>query len=427
MAQIDQTLAVFLKPITSRMPDKRLAETVELAIKGIMGGQSPVITNIARGVARDKKSVWPMAKRLYGLLSNDRIDHRDFLKGLYQIGQQAVARYEPTHLVVALDPVNFEKPYTESLEGVSTVMKSTPPALNGQARLTKGYPAMTATIVNLPVPALSYANWFSYTTDEFVSVNREIYRSIRITRAHFPHHHLRFVGDAGLDDQKIYHQIALVRGDFIIRACHNRTVEVYNDRLDRWEVELLHDLTASVPMVATVHACFTHAREQREVDVQLGWLTVRLPETHQMLWALVIHDPDEDRMIVLLTNIAIANAEDARLVYTEWRHRPKIEHVYRFEQEAGLDIEDVRVRTIERMRRLFVLVLITALFVYYLADTWPQQAVTWLRYVGGKLGLTNDRDGLYVLLQGIRAILVTAATLAFVHHHPFPLDTFTFG
>jgi hypothetical protein len=427
VAQIDQTLATFLKPITSRMPDKRLAGTVELAIKGIMGGQSPVITNIARGVARDKKSVWPMAKRLYGLLSNDRIGHRDFLKGLYQIGQQAVAHYEPTHLVVALDPVNFEKPYTESLEGVSTVMKSTPPALNGQARLTKGYPAMTATIVNLPVPALSYANWFSYTTDEFVSVNREIYRSIRITRAHFPHHHLRFVGDAGLDDQKIYHQIALVRGDFIIRACHNRTVEVYNDRLDRWEAELLHDLTASVPMVATVHACFTHAREQREVDVHLGWLTVRLPETQQMLWALVIHDPDEERVIVLLTNIAIANAEDARLVYTEWRHRPKIEHVYRFEQEAGLDIEDVRVRTIERMRRVFVLVLITALFVYHLADTWPQQAVTWLRYVGGKLGLTNDRDGLYVLLQGIRAILVTAATLSFVHHHPFPLDTFTFG
>ena len=151
------------------------------------------------------------------------------------------------------------------------------------------------------------------------------------------------------------------------------------------------------------------------------------PETQQLVWALVIHDPDEEREIVLLTNISIASAEDARLVYTEWRHRPKIEHVYRFEQDAGLDIEDVRVRTIERMRRVFVLVLITALFVYHLADTWPQQAVTWLRYVGGKLGLTNDRDGLYVLLQGIRAILVTAATLSFVHHHPFPCDASTYG
>ena len=63
MAQIDQTLAAFLKPITSRMPDKRLAGTTELAVKGIMGGQSPVITEIARGVARDQKSVWPLAKQ----------------------------------------------------------------------------------------------------------------------------------------------------------------------------------------------------------------------------------------------------------------------------------------------------------------------------------------------------------------------------
>jgi hypothetical protein len=38
-----------------------------------------------------------------------------------------MAAHGPSHLVVALDPVNFEKPYTEDLEGVSTVMKSTPP------------------------------------------------------------------------------------------------------------------------------------------------------------------------------------------------------------------------------------------------------------------------------------------------------------
>ncbi len=51
-----------------------------------------------------------------------------------------------------------------------------------------------------------------------------------------------------LDNQKIFHQIDLVHADFTIRASHDRTVEVYNDRLDRWEEELLHDLTASVPL-----------------------------------------------------------------------------------------------------------------------------------------------------------------------------------
>jgi hypothetical protein len=294
-------------------------------------------------------------------------------------------------------------------------------------RLTKGYPAITATIVNLPQPALTYANWFSYTTDEFISENHEIERAIRTTRDLFPTAHLRFVADAGLDDQKVFRQMAAVHGDFIIRACHDRIVDVYNDRLHRWERELLMDLTASVPLTASIHACFTHARDRREVDVDLGWLRLRVPETQQEIWALVIHDPDLDRAIVLLTNIPISSPEEARLVYTEWRHRPKIEHVYRFDQEDGLDIEDIRVQTIERMRRVFVLVLLAALFVYHLAQNWPQEAVTWLRYLGGKLGLASDRDGMYVLLQGIRAVLVTVATLSFVRYHPFPVSAFTYG
>jgi hypothetical protein len=37
--------------------------------------------------------------------------------------------------VVEIDPVNFEKPYTHELAGVSTVHKSSPPDRHGQARL----------------------------------------------------------------------------------------------------------------------------------------------------------------------------------------------------------------------------------------------------------------------------------------------------
>jgi hypothetical protein len=107
-------------------------------------------------------------------------------------------------------------------------------------------------------------------------------------------------------------------------------------------------------------------------------------------------------------------------VYTEWRFRPQIEHTYRFDQEDGLDVEDVRVQTMERMRRIFVLILLAALFVYHIAHTWPQHMVLWLRRLGGKLGLSSDRDGPYVLLAGIRAVLISAITLSFAAQRPFP-------
>jgi len=420
MSELTTTLDKFLEPVSRHLPEKRLREVGKLAVQGVLGGQSPLVTQMARGVAREEETIWPMAKRLYRFLWNERFSHRDLLKGLYGIAQCTVAAHAPSHLVVALDPVNFETPYTKKLEGVSTVMKSTPPGPRGQKRLTPGYPAMTATIVNLPEPAVTYASWFSYKTADFVSENREIYRSIRITRALFPGEKLCFVGDAGLDDQKIFAQMALVDADFIIRACHNRKVEVYNERLDRWEEELLYDLTTTVPLPLKLQVAFTHARKVRVVEIGLGWLKIRLPGKQQVLWALVAHDPDFDRDLVLITNVPILATRHAKAVYTEWRYRPQIEHTYRFDQEDGLDVEDVRVQTMERMRRIFALIVIAALFVYHIAHAWPQHMILWLRRLGGKLGRLSDRDGPYVLLAGIRAVLVTVATLTFAVQHPFP-------
>jgi hypothetical protein len=221
--------------------------------------------------------------------------------------------------------------------------------------------------------------------------------------------------------------MAVVRADFTIRAYQNRRVEVYNDRLDRWEEELLDDLTASVPLTLQFHVSFPHARKMRHVDIELGWLMIRLLDTHQVLWALVAHDPDYDRDLVLLTNIPVRTAAEAQAVYSEWRLRPQIEHTYRFDQEDGLDVEDMRVQTVERMRRVFVLVLLSALFVYHVTHTWPQSMVLWLRRLGGKLGCSSDRDGPYVLLSGISAVFVTASTLAFVAQHPFPREPGTYG
>jgi hypothetical protein len=85
-----------------------------------------------------------------------------------------------------------------------------------------------------------------------------------------------------------------------------------------------------------------------------------------------------------------------------------------------LEVEDVRVQTMERMRRIFVLILLAALFMYHIAHAWPQHMVLWLRRLGGKLGHLADRDGPYVLLAGIRAVLISAATLSFIAQHPFP-------
>jgi hypothetical protein len=75
---------------------------------------------------------------------------------------------------------------------------------------------------------------------------------LRSTCALFPKRRVRFVGDSGLDEHKIFEWIdQQEQAEFVIRASHlERLVEVYNQRLDRWERESLQGLVETVPLAA---------------------------------------------------------------------------------------------------------------------------------------------------------------------------------
>ena len=426
--QIKRSIDSHIQPLKSMLPDKRMGSVIEVILLGILGGQTPVITGIARHNGKEDGESWATAKRIYRLLESKRLKTDTLYEGLYRIGQQVIERECPDYLVVAVDPVNFEKPYTRALEGVSMIHKATPPDLRGQARIAHGYPAITATVVNTQVPVTSYANWFSYQTIEFISQNREIEQAFATTHQLYAQYKVRFVGDAGLDDQKMFAQVALLKQEFVFRVSHlERIVEVYNDRLDRWETETLQDLVESVPYQATFDVLFQHAGQTRIDRVQLGWFRVRIPSTTQSLWILVAHDLTLDRQLVLITNVPLESISVVQQVYNDWRLRTRIEHGYRFDQEQGLDVEDMRVRTLERMRRLFAFVLLSAQMVFVIAEQWPPRATRWLRQLGGKLGLSCDRDGPYWLLHGIAAVIIASMTLSFALLHPFPFEDLRCG
>jgi hypothetical protein len=204
LAELQSSLRNFLSPMTENLPDKRLGEVVHLSVQSILATETPVIAAMSRSISRVEASCWAAAKRVYRFLENERFNHHQLFKGLYRMAQKTVEQEAPGYVVVAIDPVNFEKPYTHKLEGVSTVHKSTPPNLDGEKRLVRGYPAITANVVNTQVPGICYANWFSYRTADFISQNREIQRAIRTTRWVFPKLRIRFVMDSGGDDQKVF-------------------------------------------------------------------------------------------------------------------------------------------------------------------------------------------------------------------------------
>lgn len=428
IGEIKATIQEHIRPLEKKLPDKRLERVVEDMVLGIIGGETPVITEIARQKSKEDGESWAVAKRMYRLLENKHIETDDMYEGLYEMGCLTVVREKPEYLVAAVDPVNFEKPYVKEIEGASIVHKATPPDLSGHARLTHGYPAITTTIVNTKVPVTSYANWFSYLIG-FISQNREIEQAFETTCRLYPGYKVRFVGDSGLDDQKMFAQVAHLGQEFVFRASHlERIVQVYNARLDRWETETLHDLTETVLYQATFEVLFRHAGRTRVDTVQFGWFQIRLPDQlEQILWVLVADNPSFKQALVLITNVPLETIPTLQQVFNDWRLRSRIEHGYRFDQEQGLDVEDMRVHTLDRMRRLFAIVLLSAQIVFVIAIHWPPKAVLWLRQLGGKLGLASDRDGPYWLLRGISAVIVSAMTLSFTFLHPFPFRDNTYG
>jgi hypothetical protein len=416
-------LQAYLEPYRAVLGDARFAEGLNELVAGMLGARCPHMTKAASSAPGQVKAPFSLAKRFYRLMSSENYRHGDWLKALQADARAVVEQAAPGPVIVALDIVNFEQPYAEYVEGISTVHKATPPGPDGKARLTSGFPTVLCEIVNLSQPAIPYAHFFSYTTPDFLSQNLEVQRAIAQTCAVASGFPVCFVTDSEWDDQAMFAYFAAQpETAFIIRAKYNRRLQVYNERLDRWEDDYLWDLRDSMAGQVCRKTFFHHAGQTRVGRSTLDWIQARFAPDAPTYWAVIIDTDLFDTPLVLWTNRAVTEAELALAVYADWQRRPTIEHLHRFIQEDGLLVEDMQLEPLESKRRLFLLILAAALFVLRLPDLWEPSVITWVRQLASAIvGTVMDREGFYLLLYGITAVLTTLATLhAAAVRRPFP-------
>ncbi len=86
-------------------------------------------------------------------------------------------------------------------------------------------------------------------------------------------------------------------------------------------------------------------------------------------------------------------------------------------------MEAIQVHKLERFRRLFVLILAAALFVLRLPGLWAPALVHWLRQLSSAVVATAmDREGPYLLRDGIQRVLSCLSLLRHCAKAPPPLD-----
>ena len=88
--EIQATIQSHTASLMEMLPDKRLKKVLGNMLLGILGGQTPVVTGIARQNGKTEGETWAVAKSMYRLLGNKRLEAKVMYQGLYEIGQQVV-------------------------------------------------------------------------------------------------------------------------------------------------------------------------------------------------------------------------------------------------------------------------------------------------------------------------------------------------
>jgi hypothetical protein len=410
--------------------DVRLVAVVRLMLQGIIAARSPVASRMAGSVPHTVRKVFYVAKRVYRFCQNPRLGQADLLvPACTDTAERASELACRGYILVALDPVNLEKPYARAMEALQKVPRkasargiSRTEDLQGQKKrkeLIWGYPLMVALALGRRTIGLTYAHLFSSRAADFVSQNVEVAHAVVRTLALLAGHVVRFVADSGFDDQKLFAFIDRRPAQFVIRLCHDRSIEVRNEPLQRWEPETLLDFSAVLWQPITFMTRLKRHHRWERAKVTLGYQKVRLPGIDLVCWLIVAHTEGFQDPWLLLSNVPILNDRIAVQLWQDYRRRGGIEAFFRCLQERGLDIEDVRLRSLEAIRRLVSLVLTAAQLVWELPRRLAAPLIEWLRQLGGKLGTHADKNGPYVLLYGLSKVF---EALTVLHTCPSPQD-----
>ena len=169
----------------------------------------------------------------------------------------------------------------------------------------------------------------------------------------------------------------------------------------------MQECAETLPLPAVFHATFTYARKHWDATIRLGYCRIRLPTAHHLeCWLLVGHANIFRKPLWLLTTVPVLDLDAAIALWWQFRTHPPIEHLFRLLQERGLDIEDIRLRTQERIEKLVAVVWAAAQSLWQLSLSFAPAARRWLRRLGGGADDKRGSNGLYLLLYGLFALLV---------------------
>lgn len=303
---------------------------------GLAKSGSCLISEISRALDEDIKLGYTI-ERLCDNLSNLYQEEKDIIWNNYI--KEVKSHIKDESNIVIFDDSDINKEYSKKLEDLDKVID----ASSQDKRIVNGYHICEATVLskNEKQPISIYSKIYSCKSDNFESKNTYTLESIEAAENIVGKD---FIGifDRGYDDNKIFDYMSKNSHKFVVRLDDERTL------LLKGKKKSVEEVSKSRKGKILYKALFN---DNEEHNLLVSYTKATLPYNKSEYNLVIIYGLSEEHPMKLLTNIDIKDKEDVIKIVRLYLSRWRIEEYFRGKKQE-YDFENMRVRTLESMNNL---------------------------------------------------------------------------
>ena len=327
---------------------------------GLAKSGSCLISEISRSLDEDIKLGYTI-ERLCDNLSNLYQEEKEIIWNNYL--EEVRKSIDKNNQIVLFDDSDINKEYSKKLEDLDHVID----ASSQNKRIVSGYHVCEAVVLtkNEKQPMSIYSKIYSCKSDNFISKNAYTLESIKEAEKVCGE---SFIGifDRGYDDNKIFKYMSDNKHKFVIRLDDERTLLFKEKKRSVGEVSKTRKGKISYK------ALFN---DNEEYELMLSYTKATLPYNKKEYTLVIVYGLSEEKPMKLLTNIDIKSKEDVIKIVRLYLSRWRIEEHFRGKKQE-YDFENMRVRTLESMNNLNMMLTIHLGHLAILADNIDKKLLT---------------------------------------------------
>jgi len=392
MESISSNLHGFLKKIANNLsvPDKKFLRD---SFIGLIRSGKPVVCQMARHIPDQQTKFLSRLDRLeYHLTKDSDFD--------IKIKAQLPANWLPfikDDTPIILDLSDIAKPYAKKMDYLATVRDGSTGQLVNGYWLVELYASLSR---KNPVPVLLEP--FSHQEPESPGQNPVVIKAIHKIFDLTGNRGILVV-DRGFDSIIMFEDWLDNKYSFVARLVGNRHLKPVYEGLEQTPVraEYLADKT---PTPYRFHKLVKRRGKPAIIMTHIGWTKIRLPGRKEELTMVVSRLAGIDKPMMLLTNLPVENARDAKRIMRLYIRRWECEEGIRF-LKCQVSLETIRTFSWFAICRLVLLAVLVMIYLGWLVESHPNLCD---RLVYLSQPLPNDPDYLaYRLLGGLTEAINT--------------------